>query len=82
MKAERVYFTVEGPNDRKLAWKIAGGLAFSFVVSLLIIVCVLYADVIDNVFTFFASMAFYYPVFSGFTILLLVCELIYLKVRK
>lgn len=53
MKAERVYFTVEGPNDKKLGWKIAGGLAFSFVLSLLIIVCVLYADVIDTVLTFF-----------------------------
>lgn len=82
MKAEKVYETFEMPNDKSLGWKIAGGIAFSFLLSLLIVIVALYADLIDRVMTLFASMAFYYPITSGFFLLGIVLFFIYKRVRK
>lgn len=82
MKAEKVYETFEAPNDKKLGWKTVLSLAFSFVASILIVIVALYADLIDRVMTLFASMAFYYPITSGFFIFGVILFFIYKKVKK
>lgn len=82
MKAERVYFTVEGPNDRRLGWRTVLSLVFSLVAAILIVIVALYADLIDRVMTLFASMAFYYPITSGFFIFGVILFFIYKRVRK
>lgn len=82
MKAEKVYETFEMPNDRRLGWKTVLSLAFSFVASVLIVIVALYADLIDRVMTFFASMAFYYPITSGFFVFGICLYFIIKRVRK
>lgn len=82
MKAEKVYETFEMPNDKKLGWKIVGGLAFSLIASLLLIICVLYADIIDKVMGFVAYQLFKYPELSGFWIMWAIVLIIYYKIRK
>ena len=82
MKAEKVYETFEMPNDKTLGWKTVLSLVFSLVAAILIVIVALYADLIDRVMTLLASMAFYYPVTSGFFVFGVVLYLIYKRAKR